>query len=102
MSYLRSNGCNNSFTLNCSISGSLNSGNLIPAVASQTKCKMESFELWKVNETTGVQEGSTLDCVSFKPSQKSSNQYKYQLKELTGCRGGKTKNTASLLCSHSH
>lgn len=57
-----------SFTLNCSISGSLNSGNLIPAVASHTKCKMESFELWKVNGTTGVQEGSTLDCVSFTPS----------------------------------
>lgn len=34
-----------SFTLNCSISGSLNSGNLIPAVASHTKCKMESSEL---------------------------------------------------------
>lgn len=44
-------------TLNYSISGFLNCGKLIPAVASQTKWKMGSSVL-QVNVITCVQEGS--------------------------------------------
>lgn len=48
--------------------------------------KMESFELWKVNVITSIQEGSTLGCIGFRHTQ-SSNQNKLLIKG-TNCGVG--------------